>query len=163
MYDTDDYKNSYVIEFDIPDCEDLYPEWPFNPVLSKVSFLGMAYMLGMLFGAVFCGYFADLIGRIPVMMITVILTSVFSFAGSFVDDFWAWFFLRFFAGMTSKGLFMSALMVSIEIVGPEWRMILGIAIQVYYTSTYRYGQKSRSRSSPKFRDLVVVVLEIFLT
>ena len=41
-------------------------------------------------GAAFCGYFADVFGRVPVMMTCIVVTSAFTLAGAFVDDFWAW-------------------------------------------------------------------------
>ena len=73
----------------------------------------------------------DWIGRVPVMMISILLTSLFTFAGSFVNGaLWAWWLLRFLAGLTSKGLFMSALLIAVESVGPRWKMTLGIAIHV---------------------------------
>ena len=46
--DVESYGNSFVSEYDLGHCNE--NNWPLDPYISKVAFLGMAYMIGMMFG-----------------------------------------------------------------------------------------------------------------
>lgn len=52
VYDNngDIYGKSFVAQFDLGRCTELTDSWPFDPVITKPAFLGMAYMIGNLFG-----------------------------------------------------------------------------------------------------------------
>ncbi len=177
VYDDSEYAFSLIADLDVGTCQGLEKgTWPFYPVISKTSFLGMSYMLGMFIGinydlskrtvweitkmigvtamtfdelqtmlarilvpptlfffsagAGFWGYLSDLFGRLKVIMSGVVLTSAAMFAGSFVHNYWGWFFLRLLTGLFSKALFMTAFLISVEVVDIQHRMFLGITINV---------------------------------
>lgn len=91
------------------------------------------------------GYLADIFGRVPVCLSAIAICSILSFSGSFAQDYWTWFFLRLFTGFASKGLFQVAFIISMEICGKDWRMLLGILINV--------RTQKKTRSVPNCPDL----------
>ena len=124
------------MEFDFAPCTELYPGWPLDPLISKGTFLGMGYMFGQFVGSFIIGIVSDKIGRRHSMAVFIALTAIVNFGGSFAESFWLYFFLRLLAGGLSKGLFVPAFTIPLEVVAPEWRMILGIFINVSSTTSH---------------------------
>lgn len=118
------------MELDLPPCSKLDPSWPLDPLISKATFLGMSYMFGQLFGSFVAGLVGDLLGRIPTMMLFIVATAGLHLGGSFVTSYWLYFFIRMFSGAFSKGLFIPASTYVVEITAPEYRMPLGILLNV---------------------------------
>eukprot|EP00095_Tigriopus_kingsejongensis_P002789 maker-scaffold728_size105512-snap-gene-0.21 protein:Tk02789 transcript:maker-scaffold728_size105512-snap-gene-0.21-mRNA-1 annotation:"hypothetical protein LOTGIDRAFT_108247" len=132
VYENGGYGNSLIMELDLPPCSKLDPSWPLDPVISKAAFLGMSYMLGQFVGSFVVGIVGDKLGRVLCMVLFIIATGIFHLAGAFANSFWLYFALRLLSGAFSKGLFIPASTYSVEITGPEYRMILGILINIPY-------------------------------
>ena len=90
----------------------------------------MGYMFGMLVGSFVMGIISDKLGRRKALLISAVFSGAISLAGSFVSSYWAYFVLRLLLGIGSKGLFMIAFMICVEISGVDYKTYLGILIQV---------------------------------
>ena len=99
-------------------------------MVSKIDFINMGYMFGMLVGSFVMGIISDKLGRRKALLISAVFSGAISLAGSFVSNYWAYFVLRLLLGIGSKGLFMIAFMICVEISGVDYKTYLGILIQV---------------------------------
>ncbi|XP_037088485.1 organic cation transporter protein-like, partial [Pollicipes pollicipes] len=85
------------------------------------------YMIGIMFGVMFWGIAADRYGRRPTLFACIVLTSflanLIAAAGS-VEQFLVLRFLTAFCGI---GAYTSSFVMSMELVGDRWRVLLGIA------------------------------------
>ena len=98
--------------------------------MTKIAFINMGYMLGMLIGSFVFGVLSDKIGRKRTLLICSVIAGGASLGGAFVQDYWLYFGLRLVTGIAAKGLFMLAFMISVEISGVSYKTILGVLIQV---------------------------------
>ena len=102
----------------------------FQPLVSKASFVGMCYMFGMLVGSFVFGVLSDKLGRKLSLLTAIVIASVTSFGGAFLTEYYSYLAIRLLTGIAAKGLFMLAFMISVEISGADYKMYLGILIQV---------------------------------
>ena len=102
----------------------------FQDVVSQIDFINMGYMLGMLIGSFVFGIISDKLGRKKALLISALYSGLVSLGSSFVSNYWAYFVLRLLLGIGSKGLFMLAFMICVEISGIDYKTYLGILIQV---------------------------------
>ncbi|XP_037088471.1 organic cation transporter protein-like [Pollicipes pollicipes] len=115
-YDTSEYSNTIIMEWDLV-CERKWLQ-----MLTQAT-----YMIGIMFGVMFWGIAADRYGRRPTLFACIVLTSflanLIAAAGS-VEQFLVLRFLTAFCGI---GAYTSSFVMSMELVGDRWRVLLGIA------------------------------------
>jgi putative MFS transporter len=75
--------------------------WKLSPV--EIGLLISAGFFGQLIGAIFFGWLAERIGRIPVATITVAIIGVMSFGSAFAPDYWWLFAFRILLGIGIGG------------------------------------------------------------
>ena len=97
--------------------------------IGRDSFVGMCYMFGFLVGSFLFGILSDRFGRKWALMASVTFSSATTLAGAFITDYWGYLVVRFVSGVATKGLFMLAFMISVEISGDDYKK-LGVIIQV---------------------------------
>ena len=118
-------------------------------MVSKIDFINMGYMFGMLVGSFVMGIISDKLGRRKALLISAVFSGAISLAGSFVSSYWAYFVLRLLLGIGSKGLFMIAFMICVEISGVDYKTYLGILIQVKKKKISSAGQAKKLVKSNK--------------
>ncbi|XP_014250926.1 organic cation transporter protein [Cimex lectularius] len=92
-----------------------------------------AYMFGVFFGAVTLGSLADSYGRKTIFYISAILQLFFGVSVAFVTNFYVFLVNSFFYGMFgSAGSYITAFVLSMELVGPTKRTICGITFQATF-------------------------------
>lgn len=131
VFDVESTTHSTIVtQFQLAPCNDMDDGWPLKPLVTKVSFIGMMYMFGMLIGSFVFGVMSDKIGRKKTLMVSVFFSGASSLGGAFCNSYWLYLALRFVAGIAAKGLFMLAFMIAVEISGVNYKTYLGILIQV---------------------------------
>jgi len=110
--------------------------------IRSVAFTGSAYMLGLMFGSFLLGYISDKFGRKKSLLVSIVGSTVCSFAGAFMPEYWSYLVLRFFVAMASVGLFNEAFTLTIELMGSKeivpwlpwvtYKNLLGNCIQMPY-------------------------------
>jgi len=94
---------------------------------------GAIYMVGMLVGSLFFGWFSDSNGRMKALMVAVITVSLSGFFGAFCTGpmgLHGYAFLRFVTGMGGIGCFMVSFVLAMELVGKKYTTLIGIAIEI---------------------------------
>ena len=90
----------------------------------------MCYMTGLLIGSLLGGVLADKIGRRKTLFLGILLSGAFSLGCIFVKSWWQYAILRLVTGTFSKFIFLLAFLISVEVTGPDYKVLLGILIQV---------------------------------
>ena len=90
----------------------------------------MCYMLGLMVGSTVFGYLADRIGRRKSLFIGILMAGSSFLIQAFVANFWAYAVMQIITGFASKGIFMIAFVISMEITGSKYATDLGILIEV---------------------------------
>jgi MFS family permease len=89
----------------------------------------MAFMLGVMFGALTLGPVSDAVGRKPVMIASLIGMIGFASASSYAPALLMFAILRAFVGIFGAGLMISSFVLSSELVGPSVRGFCGNVFQ----------------------------------
>lgn len=76
-------------------------EWVLNPLTKGL--LASAGYVGMFFGAIGCGFLADIVGRKKTLLFTIIVSSIFTGLCAVAWDVFSMAFLRFLAGIGLGG------------------------------------------------------------
>jgi len=122
IYDSSIMSNTVVQDYQFV-CDDYY----------KRTIYSAIYMLGMLVGSYFFGWFSDTFGRMKALMLAIVLVSLSGFLGAFctsVTSVHGYGFLRFITGMGGIGCFMVCFVLAVEYVGFKFTMLIGIAIEI---------------------------------
>ncbi|MFJ7978000.1 MFS transporter (plasmid) [Peribacillus sp. JNUCC 23] len=77
-------------------------EWNVDP--TKLGFVGSVAEFGTMFGALFLSYFSDKFGAKKLLISSVLIFSIFTFAQSMVNNINLFAFCRFIAGMGFGGV-----------------------------------------------------------
>lgn len=101
---------------------------------SLVELPSTMFFSGVLIGSLVFGFVSDKYGRrcalsIAVLLLTLANTGTVIFSTSFVSVC----AFRVLVGMSSLGLFQTALVLCIEMVGKRWRVLCGSALNVFTT------------------------------
>lgn len=119
VYDTSVFTSTIVTQFNLV-CDNSY--------LTTLS--STFYMLGMLVGSFFFGWFGDRYGRKAAFLASTLFLSV----GSIMTALSPWFVMyvvaRFITSCGGTGLFITCFVISMEFVGPKFRTVCGVAIEV---------------------------------
>ena len=120
-------KRSVATEFDLV-CDS---QWEL-PLSQSVFFAGV------LVGAPLWGHSADLLGRRITFFISLLETSVFGILAAFSTSFNMFVVVQFFTAMGQVGLFQTAFVLGIELVGPNKRTLCGILIEFVFVTGELY-------------------------
>ncbi|TRY79719.1 hypothetical protein TCAL_01982 [Tigriopus californicus] len=121
VYDESEYRHSFAMEADLAPCRDDLDNWVIEPWISKASFIGMAYMIGLSLGSICLGMISDQFGRKKALILAIIWSSSMCLIGSFMNSYWPFLVVRFMTGIGAKGLFMLPFIFVIENTGKEYR------------------------------------------
>ncbi|XP_037080412.1 solute carrier family 22 member 3-like isoform X2 [Pollicipes pollicipes] len=114
-YDTTEYTSNLIIEWDLV-CEQ---EW-LQMVVKGI------YMIGIMFGVLTWGVFADKYGRRPALLVCLALNFVCSVATTASTSVEMFLFLRFSSAFFGIGMYTTGFVMSMELIGDKWRSLLGI-------------------------------------
>ncbi|XP_070567114.1 organic cation transporter protein-like [Ptychodera flava] len=125
IYDRSQYKSTVFQEFDLV-CDRYY----LGALTSSM------YMVGRLLGAVLFGALSDKIGRLPTLLITLILVCGPGVACAFSPNIIAFSAFRLIIGAAATGAFLVAFVIGTELVGPSKRVFAGLVIEFYFSAGY---------------------------
>ncbi|XP_069101860.1 organic cation transporter protein-like [Argopecten irradians] len=94
----------------------------------------MSFMAGFTVGSLLLGIMADVLGRKPAMILSVVLYIIPNISGSFVTSFEMFVVCRFLSGVSVGGLLGIGFVMGLEFVGPSKRMWAGIVIELFWAS-----------------------------
>ena len=121
LFDDTVLKSSLVSEFGLV-CQE---EW-------QVPFSQSVFFAGVLVGAMFYGWLSDVWGRKNTFLLglaEVVVCGLASAASNSITMFTA---LQFFTAMGQVGLFQTAFVLGVELVGPSKRVLCGIVIEYFF-------------------------------
>ena len=90
------------------------------------------FFAGVLVGAPLWGHLADLLGRRVTFLLSLLETSVCGLLAAFSSSFWMFAVVQFFTAMGQVGMFQTAFVLGIELVGPNKRTLCGILIEFVF-------------------------------
>ncbi|XP_041461673.1 organic cation transporter protein-like [Lytechinus variegatus] len=94
------------------------------------------FYVGYLVGSIVFGVLADKIGRYPTLFICLGVQAGFGVLVAFSPNYWVYIVLRFFQAAGNKAVLQVAFVIGVEFVGPKWRTVTGIAIQIFFALAY---------------------------
>ncbi|XP_060068379.1 organic cation transporter protein-like [Ylistrum balloti] len=121
VYDKSVFINTFTSEHDIV-CEDKL----------KTSHAQMIFFGGVLVGAIGLGSLSDIIGRKKTLYISFLLLLGSTLGVAWAPDFITFCVLRFLVGTSCAGMFMTAFVIGMELVGPSKRVWAGIVIEYFF-------------------------------
>ncbi|XP_025097989.1 organic cation transporter protein-like isoform X1 [Pomacea canaliculata] len=107
-----------------------------NIVCTDTPFVAMAnsvLMGGFLCGSLVLGTVADFIGRKKIVVICLVGQIGVTLATSFVYNFVVFVICRFFTTFFVIGSYLAAFVAGLELVGPQYRTVSGIAMGMFWT------------------------------
>ncbi|KAJ3665869.1 hypothetical protein Zmor_001334 [Zophobas morio] len=108
--------NTIISEFDLV-CD--------RKTLNNIS--EMMFLGGVAIGGLVCGILSDKYGRKRTLMASVLLQTILGVVISFAPWFQMYFILRAALGFISVSVVFSGFVLSIELVGGNWRTVAGIS------------------------------------
>ncbi|KAL1512614.1 hypothetical protein ABEB36_002177 [Hypothenemus hampei] len=121
-YEVNEYYSSIILDFDLVCDKDLYPT------------LGLvALNLGGPIGVYLFGTLNDRIGRKKTFFLcltTLIAGGVFT---AISPNFWTWASSRFIVGLTIPAIYQIPFIISLELVGPNYRSSVTVLTCLFYT------------------------------
>ncbi|XP_041461643.1 organic cation transporter protein-like [Lytechinus variegatus] len=96
------------------------------------------FYVGNLVGSFVFGVLADKIGRYPTLFICLGVQAGFGVLVAFSPNYWVYIVLRFFQAAGNKAVLQVAFVIGLEFVGPKWRTVTGITVQVFFASSYMF-------------------------
>uniref|UniRef100_A0A0K2T5E1 Major facilitator superfamily (MFS) profile domain-containing protein n=1 Tax=Lepeophtheirus salmonis TaxID=72036 RepID=A0A0K2T5E1_LEPSM len=130
VFDNSQYHNSIIMEFDIPPCLDIPDHWPLKPSISRIQFLGFAFMFGLLIGSVLMGVISDKFGRKKTIFGSLVISSLLIIGGYWSKDLESYFILRLLNGIFNVSLFTNSFIILIEMADPSERAFYGIILNI---------------------------------
>ncbi|KAJ8958307.1 hypothetical protein NQ318_017453, partial [Aromia moschata] len=146
VFDKSLFTNTIATEWDLV-CQRQY----------LADFAQTVTMLGILFGNMLFGYLSDRFGRRNPLVCAVILQAASGLAAALSPWFPLFLVMRFLAALATGGTMVTSFVLVMEIVGTEWRTVLGILYQIpfnlghlllpvigYFLRDWRYFQAAIS-------------------
>ncbi|XP_048727164.2 organic cation transporter protein-like isoform X1 [Ostrea edulis] len=97
------------------------------------SHIKLIFYIGVLVGDIGFGLVADLIGRRKTLMASVLLWNVSGFAVCWAPEYISFIILEFIVAAAQHGAFMVCNVMSLELVGPNKRVLCGTLIHGFFT------------------------------
>ncbi|XP_005092439.2 organic cation transporter protein [Aplysia californica] len=123
VYDTSVFASTVVSKFDLV-CDNAM----------KRSHATMTFYGGFLIGVFVLGAVSDIIGRKRCLFLSLTLLLLLGTGLAFAPSFLAFAILNFFVGAATTGIFSSAFVIGIELVGPSKRTYTAMLIQLFFSS-----------------------------
>nr|KAI8742205.1 organic cation transporter protein [Biomphalaria glabrata] len=123
VFDTSVFTSTIASQFSLV-CDDT----------TKISHSAMSFYGGLLIGTFILGFLSDLIGRKLCLYISLTFLLLLGVGQSFADSYIAFAILNFFVGVALTGIFPSAYVIGIEIVGPSKRTNTGMITQLFFST-----------------------------
>ncbi|XP_023213044.1 solute carrier family 22 member 21-like [Centruroides sculpturatus] len=124
-YDHSFYKSTIVEEWDLV-CDRAW----------LASLAQSLYYLGFLLTAFIGGQLSDKFGRKRTFYICVVWTFIFGMISTFSQNFWMFAICRFFLALGRASSFLIIYVLSTEVVGKEYRLLVGL----FGTAGWALGQ-----------------------
>ena len=102
----------------------------FQPLISRTEFIELGFIWGFMIGSTVFGVMADRLGRRPAMLTSVAVSSLTSFVGAFMSNYWVFWVNRFICGVATEGMYMAGFILVIESTGPDFRGRLASFLKV---------------------------------
>ncbi|XP_072391461.1 organic cation transporter protein-like isoform X1 [Diabrotica undecimpunctata] len=119
QYDTSIFTNTISMEWDLV-CSKSY-------LLSLTQTLTM---LGILVGNMLFGFLSDKFGRKLPLVLAVALQGLSGLGAAFSPWFALFLILKFLSAVATGGTMITSFVLIMEIIGTEWRTVLGILYQI---------------------------------
>ncbi|CAG9859357.1 unnamed protein product [Phyllotreta striolata] len=119
VYDTSVFASTIVTEWNLT-CSKSY----------LVNLTQTITMLGILFGSVLFGYLSDKYGRKNPLVLAVTLQGLSGLGAAFSPWFSLFMVMKFLSAVATGGTMITSFVLIMEIVGTEWRTVLGILYQI---------------------------------
>ncbi|XP_066144078.1 carcinine transporter [Euwallacea fornicatus] len=121
-YDTTTVHSSVVIDFDLVCDKDIYPT------------LGLvALNIGGPIGVYFFGFLNDRIGRKKTFFLCLTTLIIGGLMTALAPDFWWWAGSRLVVGLTIPAIYQIPFIISLELVGPNYRSFITVLTCLFYT------------------------------
>ncbi|CAG2222323.1 OCTN [Mytilus edulis] len=121
VYDDAIFASTFSSEMNLV-CDD-FPK----TTQAKTLFFG-----GVLVGAFITGMLSDKIGRKKTLFLSFFLALATTVGLAFSPSYPVFVTLRFFVGFSMAGIFMTAFVIGLELVGPTKRNLAGIVIEYFF-------------------------------
>ncbi|XP_076452740.1 solute carrier family 22 member 13-like [Babylonia areolata] len=117
-------ENSIVSEWDLV-CEDQ----------GLAGLATTVYFAGVMAGGLLFGFLSDLVGRRPVLLLTLFLPAGLGLGMAFAPTFLVFVLLRFLQGVLMQGLQTSTYVLAMEFFMPEQRPMVAAVIECFWGAT----------------------------
>ncbi|XP_077977092.1 organic cation transporter protein-like [Glandiceps talaboti] len=124
-YDTSQYTSTVSHEFDLV-CDRSY----------LTALANSCYMAGLLVGSIFYGIVLDKFGRIPGLIVSIVLVTIVGIIEAFSPNYAIFAFCRFLTGANMYGTYLAGFVLVTELVGPSKRTICGMVYNVFFGIGY---------------------------
>ena len=96
------------------------------------SLIGSTYLIGQMIGSILIGILSDKFGRIPALMISLLLCLVPALLSAVIPTLGGYGLFRFVTGMGGMGCFIVPFVLAVEYVGSKYTMLVGMLIEIPY-------------------------------
>ncbi|GFN79340.1 organic cation transporter protein [Plakobranchus ocellatus] len=135
VYSEDPFKSTFVSDIDLV-CDDK----------SLVTYASMILMGGMLGGSLIMGILSDMFGRKKILVLCTLGQFATGFASAWAESYAVYVGLRFCLTFFGIGMFLSAFVIGMELVGSSKRKIAGMGqanfSYLFITVTHRFLPES---------------------
>ncbi|KAF6035048.1 Orct [Bugula neritina] len=102
----------------------------------KSTLSTMVYMGGKLVGNFLFGLLSDIFGRKKTLLLAVLLLTAFGLGAAFSPNYYVFVVLRMGVGACASGLYMCLFIISMELIGKEYRLMTGVVICLFFSLGY---------------------------
>ncbi|XP_053397695.1 organic cation transporter protein-like [Mercenaria mercenaria] len=121
VYDKSTFKNTFITQANLICGQEI----------ARAN-ANMILMGGVLIGAIAMGVFSDVFGRKKALIVSLFLHIGGAFGSAFAPNYALFVTFRFLVGFSNMGMFMSAFVIGMELVGPSQRVAAGIIIEFFW-------------------------------
>ncbi|XP_060068370.1 organic cation transporter protein-like [Ylistrum balloti] len=121
VYDESIYINTFTSQQNIV-CEDKL----------RTSHAQMIFFGGVFLGAIILGSVSDIIGRKKTLCLSFLMLFGTTLGLAWAPDYITFCILRFLVGASCAGMFMTAFVIGMELVGPSKRVYAGIIVDFFF-------------------------------
>ncbi|XP_012689680.1 solute carrier family 22 member 7-like [Clupea harengus] len=121
-FDNSTFKSTLVTEWDLV-CK--------NKGMSKAT--ATIFFIGVMIGAPVFGVLSDRFGRKPLLMVSYLLTILFSVISALSNSYVMFMVMRFLTGFTITGISIISIVLSVEWFDVEHRTFAGIIVSLDWT------------------------------